>query len=1800
MAESRRRLMEEEEKRKKKAYESTNQWEGGTVFMSNNINPFTVMPLAPNQVQAGADKPNVLADTISPYTAGNTIEIFGNMNMNAPYQYFIDGQPLQPNQLTYSNVSILLSNTPVGDPLFEVLFSGDPQVIMTPGETQFKYAGGNDYNVGIDGYLSTSNSVGIKTPANPAYALSVAGDVLITGNVSLAGIQLATLGIGRPVIPGDVLDVSGNSQFFGTMTTTSNAYFQQSMSVGTGTIAPGYTLNVAGATNITSNLNVSSNTFTNSLGVGTGTIGPDYALDVGGAGHISSNLIIDQSTFTSNLGVGTGTIGPGYAVDILGATRISSNLVANRMIIGKNLLGVGLSLDVSGQANISNNLTVNRSTFTTLLGVGTSNITTGQALQVAGAATIGQLNVTSAITAGGNVTARALTANTNAVINTTLAVGKPSVSAGLTLDVAGNGKISSNLSVGNNMNVARNVSISGDLVVSGNFSFTGLAGTTGPTGTPGQASNTGATGSLGPTGSTGQQGIPGDATNTGATGPTGYIGPTGSTGQQGVAGTATNTGATGSIGPTGYTGSTGQQGIAGTAANTGATGPPPYNFVGVYSPLIYYQVGDVVSYLGTFYQLYADPGGEGDPPIDTNYWNIFLQGPQGLQGDTGVTGPTGFGPTGPAGTATLTGATGSLGPTGSVGPTGQQGIPGTSSLTGATGPTGTLTALTENFTVAIGADITYSYNATTWSVATTPFGGNVGQGIAWNGLIWVAGGPANPTSILTSSDGINWTAALNDPFTGGRCNGIAWSGSIWVAVGYDAGLTVCIATSPNGSIWTNRTSPFDGGGQGNGVAWGGSYFVAVGENTTAPFGLAKSTAISTDGITWTDAAYPLFRGLGVAWNGTLWIATGVAAAGTTIVTSSNGYTWSDTASDPFSGNNGAAVAWNGSIWVAVGTTGTPTSQIATSADGSNWTLRTNPSAGSYNGITWNGSKWIAVASGATNLATSPDGITWTAEPLLPGGDYFGVAARHTLPSVGAGQSSAGAIGPTGYTGVTGPAGQATLTGATGPTGVYGAFFTTLFVAAAAGTTAINTPTSFTIDTGGRVETTQSFSLATNGLIVQFANAPLIVVNGATYNIGVADSVADYTLYASVSYVNGTTSRVTPYLHNPGGTTTYTPFNFVAGQTITILLDGINATFILNGISKIAIPYTSADVNNQPLHFFAGSNGDAYSFSQSLFYPIGINNVTGPTGASINSITPSVNFTVAGLAGAGPQYSYDGITWYNAPSSPVGSGRFNGVAWNGALWVGVGDNDAVAANKYIFTSPDGINWKAITGTFFGGQGFGIASSGSLWVAIGDNQGAPPGTNAIATSPDGITWTSRPSPLDGAWGLSVAWNGYLWVAGGHPVSPGDPTVIITSIDGITWTAALTQPSTNGQVNGLAWNGSLWVAAQSSIMSTSTDGLNWVTSASPFPPNPNGLTNTIAWNGSLWVAVGFNTVDNTINIATSPDGINWTLSANNPFSGGYANGLTWNGSVWIAGGFNGGSTVSICTSTDGSNWTAGAYIGGVLCLASRNVLPYVGTENPGWRASPQVSLGYNAGYVAQKTNAIAIGARAGYSLQGTGSIAIGNQAGFTGQGSYSVAIGYQAGTGGVAPNAVVINGGPTGIAAPNPGFYVSPIRTNTTTSPPYALYYNYETPAGSTDAYEISVSTSDGRLKTDISDSQLGLDFINALHPVQFRWKDKNIAYLYDETGRSPTGTNPGRRLHHGFVAQEVKATLNSKGIDSGIFMEIQDGPDSIRGLNVLRYEEFISPIVKSIQELTALVQQQQQTIADLKARLARANL
>ena len=119
-----------------------------------------------------------------------------------------------------------------------------------------------------------------------------------------------------------------------------------------------------------------------------------------------------------------------------------------------------------------------------------------------------------------------------------------------------------------------------------------------------------------------------------------------------------------------------------------------------------------------------------------------------------------------------------------------------------------------------------------------------------------------------------------------------------------------------------------------------------------------------------------------------------------------------------------------------------------------------------------------------------------------------------------------------------------------------------------------------------------------------------------------------------------------------------------------------------------------------------------------------------------------------------------------------------------------------------------------------------------------------------------------------------------------------------------------------------------------------------------------------------------------------------------------------------------------------------------------------------------------------------------------------------------------------------------------------------------------------------SSDRRLKTDIQDSDLGLEFVKSLRPVKYKLKvgqyvtrkDKNGNNLYDETGEPILDERVGVRHHYGFIAQEVKQALGEK--DAAFWkLEDKDNPESNQALS---YEQLISPLVKAIQEQQAIIQ------------------
>lgn len=114
---------------------------------------------------------------------------------------------------------------------------------------------------------------------------------------------------------------------------------------------------------------------------------------------------------------------------------------------------------------------------------------------------------------------------------------------------------------------------------------------------------------------------------------------------------------------------------------------------------------------------------------------------------------------------------------------------------------------------------------------------------------------------------------------------------------------------------------------------------------------------------------------------------------------------------------------------------------------------------------------------------------------------------------------------------------------------------------------------------------------------------------------------------------------------------------------------------------------------------------------------------------------------------------------------------------------------------------------------------------------------------------------------------------------------------------------------------------------------------------------------------------------------------------------------------------------------------------------------------------------------------------------------------------------------------------------------------------------------------VVVSDEREKNSITDSNLGLSFINSLRPVSYKYNVGENEKVFDEDGEVvDTVPRAGKRTHYGLIAQDVKQSLDDIGVSDfgGWVIDDIDDPQSRQAL---RYEEFISPLIKAVQELSS---------------------
>lgn len=118
----------------------------------------------------------------------------------------------------------------------------------------------------------------------------------------------------------------------------------------------------------------------------------------------------------------------------------------------------------------------------------------------------------------------------------------------------------------------------------------------------------------------------------------------------------------------------------------------------------------------------------------------------------------------------------------------------------------------------------------------------------------------------------------------------------------------------------------------------------------------------------------------------------------------------------------------------------------------------------------------------------------------------------------------------------------------------------------------------------------------------------------------------------------------------------------------------------------------------------------------------------------------------------------------------------------------------------------------------------------------------------------------------------------------------------------------------------------------------------------------------------------------------------------------------------------------------------------------------------------------------------------------------------------------------------------------------------------------------------TTSDRRLKEDIQTTNLGLDFVNDLNPVQYHRIN-----------------NEGADIELGVIAQELEAVLEKHhATDSGMIHQVDDSYLSVR------YNDLFAPLIKSVQELSAQnvmlkaeLAAQESQMAELKALILASN-
>ena len=840
----------------------------------------------------------------------------------------------------------------------------------------------------------------------------------------------------------------------------------------------------------------------------------------------------------------------------------------------------------------------------------------------------------------------------------------------------------------------------------------------------------------------------------------------------------------------------------------------------------------------------------------------------------------------------------------------------------------------------------------TWTNRALPVSGVQYNGIAYGNGTFVAVGPnASTSSVLTSTDGVNWNARTTPAAAGYRI--VTYGNGEFVAIAAYGATSTMVITSPDGVNWTTHAGTASLNW--TGVTYGKGLFVAVAQDG------ASSTDVMTspDGVTWTPRTSAGFMTgttphlwQGVTYGNGTFVAVSGDSSGTAageVMTSTDGITWTSRTSA--AAGRYYNVGYGNGLFVATPGSG---SAIMTSPDGVTWTTRPSAATGNqYLGITYgNGLFVMTPTTTGIPILTSPDGITWTARTstnttkqwaaVAYGNGVFAMTAGDSAFIQTSGTNDTIAVQNNNiYQGgitVNGNSNFSTtlITASTSTALVNigdGSFAGTAssFLGSATGTELAISATStfggnlidlqvggsskFKVDASGNITASKNIT-AGGGNFAFNANG-----NNPTFNVGDVAALGNRTKFT----LNDSTSQVIvqssafSVVSNAASPSNFLNISTATSGSVTIGDAGHLHNYGVFGIYGTATsgdwsatltdnnggPYFKVDPYNGS--YLLGSYGSGSSFANNTAIALNDSLSYDPTydvGAQSVAITENGSFTIrnasaqkllaldslGNLSLAGSLFT-KGISWNSA--TPSASIIWDGVAYGNGLFVAVANT---ATTNSIMTSPDGTNWTSRTSPISTGLNA-ITYGHGLFVAVSSSG------NDVITSPDGVNWTLRTSPV-GQWVAVTYGNGTFDASGSNSFN-------MTSPDGVNWTSHPALSTTdwkditygNGKFVAVASGGSATIA-------TSPNGVTW-TSATSSVANLYGVT----YGNGMYVAVS-NTATTSANIVTSPDAVTWTARTSVPSAQWYK--VTYGNGLFIAVANTSGVN-TIMTSPDGINWTS-----------------------------------------------------------------------------------------------------------------------------------------------------------------------------------------------------------------------------------------------------------------------------------------